>query len=93
MFFGHYMAWIAAALLLAALIKVQPDLAVTDVPPESDIGEPGTVTANPACWRSSHLDGPESSVLSLPAGRPPTRRSIAPAWHSKVSFRIFRVPP
>lgn len=38
MFLGHYMAWIAAALLLAALIKIQPDLAV---------GSDGTVTANP----------------------------------------------
>ena len=38
MFLGHYMAWIAAALLLAALIKIQPDLAV---------GEDGKVTANP----------------------------------------------
>ncbi|MEQ8839132.1 MAG: hypothetical protein RID07_20165, partial [Lacipirellulaceae bacterium] len=28
MFLGHYMAWIAAALMLAALIKVQPELAV-----------------------------------------------------------------
>lgn len=47
MFLGHYMAWIAAALLLAALIKVSPDLAVTDVPPEDDLGQPGIVTANP----------------------------------------------
>ncbi len=38
MFLGHYMAWIAAALLLAALIKVQPELAVS-----SD----GKVSANP----------------------------------------------
>jgi len=38
MFLGHYMAWIAAALLLAALIKVQPDLAV---------GSDGKVAANP----------------------------------------------
>ncbi len=38
MFLGHYMAWIAAALLLAALIKIQPELAV---------GEDGKVTANP----------------------------------------------
>lgn len=38
MFLGHYMAWIAAALLLAALIKTQPDLAV-----DAD----GKVTANP----------------------------------------------
>ncbi|QEG02426.1 cytosine permease [Stieleria maiorica] len=38
MFLGHYMAWIAAALLLAALIKIQPSLAV---------GEDGKVTANP----------------------------------------------
>ncbi len=38
MFLGHYMAWIAAALLLAALIKVQPDLAV---------GTDGKVSANP----------------------------------------------
>ncbi len=38
MFLGHYMAWIAAAFLLAALIKMQPDLAV---------GEDGKVTANP----------------------------------------------
>lgn len=38
MFLGHYMAWIAAALLLAALIKVQPDLAV---------GGDGKVSANP----------------------------------------------
>lgn len=38
MFLGHYMAWIAAALLLAALIKIQPDLAV---------GDDGKVTANP----------------------------------------------
>ena len=38
MFLGHYMAWIAAALLLAALIKMQPELAVsTD----------GKVSANP----------------------------------------------
>ena len=37
MFLGHYMAWIAAALLLAALIKVQPDMAVSD----------GKVSANP----------------------------------------------
>lgn len=38
MFLGHYMAWIAAALLLAALIKIQPSLAV---------GADGKVTANP----------------------------------------------
>ena len=38
MFLGHYMAWIAAALLLAALIKMQPSLALT---------EDGKVTANP----------------------------------------------
>lgn len=38
MFLGHYMAWIAAALLLAALIKLQPELAV---------GADGTVAANP----------------------------------------------
>lgn len=38
MFLGHYMAWIAAALLMAALIKLQPDLAV---------GEDGKVSANP----------------------------------------------
>ena len=38
MFLGHYMAWIAAALLMAALIKIQPDLAV---------GDDGKVTANP----------------------------------------------
>lgn len=38
MFLGHYMAWIAAALLLAALIKLQPDLAV---------GSDGKVSANP----------------------------------------------
>ena len=38
MFLGHYMAWIAAGLLLAALIKTQPELAV---------GEDGLVTANP----------------------------------------------
>ena len=38
MFLGHYMAWISAALLLAALIKLQPDMAV---------GADGTVSANP----------------------------------------------
>lgn len=38
MFLGHYMAWIAAALLLAALIKLQPELA---------IGSDGKVAANP----------------------------------------------
>ena len=38
MFLGHYMAWIAAALLLAALIKLQPALA---------LGSDGKVTANP----------------------------------------------
>ncbi len=38
MFLGHYMAWIAAALLLAALIKLQPELTV---------GSDGKVTANP----------------------------------------------
>lgn len=38
MFLGHYMAWIAAALLLAALIKIQPELA---------LGSDGKVTANP----------------------------------------------
>ncbi|EMI24243.1 purine-cytosine permease family protein [Rhodopirellula europaea] len=38
MFLGHYMAWIAAALLLAALIKLQPELVV---------GDDGKVTANP----------------------------------------------
>ncbi len=38
MFLGHYMAWIAAALLLAALIKVQPDAALSD---------DGRVQANP----------------------------------------------
>ena len=38
MFLGHYMAWIAAALLLAALIKIQPELA---------LGDDGKVTANP----------------------------------------------
>lgn len=38
MFLGHYMAWISAALLLAALIKLQPTLAV---------GSDGRVAANP----------------------------------------------
>ena len=38
MFLGHYMAWIAAALLLAALIKMQPALS---------LGADGKVTANP----------------------------------------------
>lgn len=38
MFLGHYMAWIAAGLLLAALIKVSPQLAV---------GPDGKVNANP----------------------------------------------
>ena len=38
MFLGHYMAWIAAALLLAALIKIQP---------ASALGSDGKVTANP----------------------------------------------
>lgn len=38
MFLGHYMAWIAAALLLAALIKLQPALVV---------GDDGRVAANP----------------------------------------------
>lgn len=38
MFLGHYMAWIAAALLMAALIKMQPDVAV---------GSDGKVSANP----------------------------------------------
>ena len=38
MFLGHYMAWIAAALVLAALIKLHPELAV---------GADGTVSANP----------------------------------------------
>jgi len=38
MFLGHYMAWIAAALLMAALIKLQPELAV---------GSNGKVAANP----------------------------------------------
>lgn len=38
MFLGHYMAWIAAALLLASLIKLQPALA---------LGTDGKVTANP----------------------------------------------
>jgi NCS1 family nucleobase:cation symporter-1 len=38
MFLGHYMAWIAAALMLAALIKLSPELAV---------GSDGKVSANP----------------------------------------------
>ncbi len=38
MFLGHYMAWIAAALLLAALIKLQPELT---------LDSNGGVTANP----------------------------------------------
>lgn len=38
MFLGHYMAWIAAGLMLAALIKIQPALA---------LGDDGKVTANP----------------------------------------------
>ncbi len=38
MFLGHYMAWIAAALLLAALIKLTPSLA---------LGTDGKVAANP----------------------------------------------
>jgi NCS1 family nucleobase:cation symporter-1 len=38
MFLGHYMAWISAALLLAALIKIQPTLS---------LGADGKVTANP----------------------------------------------
>ncbi len=38
MFLGHYMAWIAAALLLAALIKLQPELT---------LGTDGKVAANP----------------------------------------------
>jgi NCS1 family nucleobase:cation symporter-1 len=48
MFLGHYMAWIAAALLLAALIKLQPEAAVQAVAAGSaDPGLPGTVVANP----------------------------------------------
>ena len=48
MFLGHYMAWIAAALLMAALIKVQPGLAVQAVADGAeDIAEAGTVVANP----------------------------------------------
>jgi len=48
MFLGHYMAWISAALLLAALIKTQPELAVAAVKEgASDFGEEGTVVANP----------------------------------------------
>lgn len=48
MFLGHYMAWIAAALLLAALIKLQPTLAIQPVPTGAeDVGSPGTVVANP----------------------------------------------
>ncbi len=38
MFLGHYMAWIAAGLLLAALIKVAPD---------ATVGSDGKVSANP----------------------------------------------
>ncbi len=38
MFLGHYMAWIAAGFMLAALIKIQPELA---------LGNDGKVTANP----------------------------------------------
>ncbi len=38
MFLGHYMAWIAAGLLLAALIKIHPSLA---------LGADDKVTANP----------------------------------------------
>lgn len=38
MFLGHYIAWICAALLLAALIKTNP---------EATIGPDGTVSANP----------------------------------------------
>lgn len=46
MFLGHYMAWIAAALLLAALIKLHPSLALaTD----------GRVTANPGLLAFSSL--------------------------------------
>lgn len=48
MFLGHYMAWIAAALLLAALIKLQPNLAILPVAEgAADVGLPGTVVANP----------------------------------------------
>ncbi|WP_182866611.1 hypothetical protein [Stieleria mannarensis] len=48
MFLGHYMAWIAAALLLAALLKLQPSLAIMPVPEgDEDVGLPGTVVANP----------------------------------------------
>ncbi len=48
MFLGHYMAWIAAALLLAALLKLQPTLAILPVPAGAeDVGLPGTVVANP----------------------------------------------
>jgi len=38
MFLGHYMAWISAAFLMAALIKLQP---------ERTVGPDGTVVANP----------------------------------------------
>lgn len=38
MFLGHYMAWIAAALLLAAMIKMQPEMT---------LGADGKVIANP----------------------------------------------
>jgi NCS1 family nucleobase:cation symporter-1 len=48
MFLGHYMAWIAAALLLAALLKLQPNLAILPVAEGAeDVGLPGTVVANP----------------------------------------------
>ena len=48
MFLGHYMAWISAGLLLAALLKLQPDLAIQSVSGGAeDVGLPGTVVANP----------------------------------------------
>ncbi|HBE69864.1 MAG TPA: hypothetical protein DDW52_17090 [Planctomycetaceae bacterium] len=48
MFLGHYMAWISAALLLAALLKLQPELAIQELPEGADdVGLPGTVVANP----------------------------------------------
>lgn len=48
MFLGHYMAWICAALMLAAMIKLSPAAVVSEVPMGGeDVGLPGTVVANP----------------------------------------------
>ena len=88
MFLGHYMAWIAAALLLAALIKMQPLSHPARWADDADSrhrrANPGLLAFQSLGWAGHHLRGDRW----LDDGEPDDLSSRA--WRSKACCQRAR---